>query len=133
MALLVPNVGEVEMLKRIVGEATGDVTLHLYSNAITPAEADVVGTYTEVSGNGYAAVTLNGTWTFTDGIVDTNEASYPEEEIVFSVGTGATVEGYFITDSGGTILLWAEKFSDGPYTIPTGGGSIFITPKIQLA
>ncbi len=129
MALLVPNVGEEEMLKRIVGEATGDLTLHLYSSATTPAEGDTEATYTEVSGFGYAEKVLDGVWSITPG--EPTEATYPEYEFILTSGT-ATIEGYYVTDSG-TILLWAEKFTDGPYTIPAGGGSIFITPKIQLA
>jgi len=34
-----------------------------------------------------------------------------------------------ISDS---ILMWAEKFVDGPYIIPAGGGTIKITPRIIM-
>jgi len=131
MALLVPNVGEEEMLKRIIGDVSGgDVTLHLYGDNITPTETDTVSSYTELTGgNGYSKKVLDGTWTISG---DPTGASYPEYEFSFNSGTGETVYGYFVTDSTDTVLLWAERFSDAPYTIPTGGGSIFITPKIQL-
>lgn len=46
--------------------APQNLVLRLYSNNVTPANADVVGGYTEVSGNGYASLTLTGaSWTYT--------------------------------------------------------------------
>ena len=132
MSLLVPDVGEQEMLKRILNySATGDLVLHLYTNDVTPAEGDTVSTYTESTAAGYGASTLTGTdWTITT-TTGTTEASYPQVTFTYT-DTEPNVYGYYVTDSGGTILIWAERFSDGPYNIPSSGGEIKITPKIQL-
>ena len=128
MALLVPNVGEAAMLSRLLGNATGDVVLHLYSNNYTPIETSVVGGFTECVATGYAAKTLAAaSWSIAG---DPTEASFAEQD--FAVTSAMTAYGYYVTDVAGTTLLWAELFTDGPYTIPTTG-SVFVTPKIQLA
>ena len=128
MALLVPSVGEAEMLTRILN-GTDKLKIHLYTNNQTPAQTDVVTNYTEVATGGYAAIALSSTWTI--GGTPT-EADYPTA-VTFNFSSGpVTVYGYYVTNNSGTILMWAEKFSDGPYNIPNGGGSIQITPKIQL-
>ena len=126
MALLVPNVGEDEMLERIVN-GTDKLNLHLYSDEITPVEASTTASFTECTGSGYALKALTATWTVAG---DPTEASYAQQSFDF---TGSqTVHGYYLTNSGNSILMWAEKFTDGPYNIPSGGGSVKITPKIQL-
>jgi len=127
MPLLVPNVGEREMLERILN-GSDKCVLHLYKVDKTPAETDVVTSYTEVNTGGYAPITLSNTWNIST--TDPTEASYAQ--VSFDFTGAATVYGYYVTNNNGTILLWAEKFSDGPYNIPSGGGSIKITPKIQL-
>jgi len=126
MALLVPNVGESEMLERILNGAD-DLVLHLFEVDHTPVEADVVTSYDEVSTGGYASIALTSPWTISG---DPTEGAYPQ--VSFDFTGAATVYGYYVTNGDNSILLWAERFSDGPYNIPSGGGSVKITPKIQL-
>jgi hypothetical protein len=132
MALLVPNVGEVEMLSRLLNKnASDNVVLHLYKNDQTPGEADVIGDYTECTAAGYASQELTGSsWAVsTAGGVTT--ATYSQRTFTFTAAE-PTVYGYYVTNNAGSLLLWAERFSDGPYAIPGGGGTIKITPKIEL-
>ena len=132
LTLLVPNVGEVEMLSRLLNKNTpDDCILKLYSNDKTPAEADILTDYTEVVGFGYLPVTLTGAnWTVaTASGVTTGE--YSEQSIVFSSGP-VDVYGYFITNNAGDELLWAERFDTAPYNVPGGGGTIKVTAKIEL-
>jgi len=126
MALLVPNVGEKEMLERILN-GIDELVLHLFQVDHTPVEGDVSTSYDEVDGGGYNQIILSAPWTVAG---DPTEGSYPQ--VSFDFTGAATVYGYFVTDNLGSILLWAERFSDGPYNIPSGGGSVKITPKIQL-
>jgi hypothetical protein len=132
MALLVPDVGEQEMLGRILNKNTPyDVKLHLYTNNKTPAEGDTAGDYSESSGTGYGAITLaNADWSIT---TTTGTTTAEHSQVTFTY-TGAEPEiyGYYVTDGNAGTLLWAERFSDGPYAIPSGGGSVKITPKIEL-
>ncbi len=132
MALLVPNTGEAEMLKRILNMTVTDpdIVVRLYTNNYTPIETTVIGDLTDATATGYGPITATpGSWSISG---DPTEASHTEIEFIFTDGE-PTVYGYFITNTADDTLLWAEEFVDGPYTIPAGGGSIFITPKIQLA
>jgi len=134
MALVVPNVGEAEMLKRIVGDATTDVHLHLFVDNITPDEATVIGDFTEVFSQNYALKPLAGTWTV-GTLGDPTPITYPQETWTFD-GTGDglafSAYGYFVTADDDTTLLWTERFTDAPYNIPDTGGSISITPRLEL-
>lgn len=108
-----------------------DVILHLYTNNKTPAEDDEVADYTESTGSGYSSETLTGSsWSVsTSGGVTTGE--YPQVTFTYT-GAEPDIYGYYVTDNAGSILLWSERFSDGPYAIPSGGGSVKISPKIEL-
>jgi hypothetical protein len=132
MALLVPDAGELNLLSRMLNKvATGDVRLHLYANNYTPVEGSVIGSFTECTASGYASKLLTGaSWTITT-VTGTTEAVYAEQTFTFTAAQ--TVYGYYVTDSGSTICLWAEIFTGAPFNIPSGGGSVKCTPRIQLA
>jgi len=132
MSLLVPDVGEVLLLQKALNKvAADDVKIHLYSSNYTPVEGDTI-TATDSFGliTDPAAIVLTGAnWTVSSA-AGTTTAEHAQQTFTF---TGAeTVYGYVVTNNAETEMLWAERFTDGPYTIPSGGGSIKITPKIQL-
>jgi len=132
MALLLTDAGELNLLSRMLNKiATGDVKLHLYSNNYTPVEGSTLASFTACTAAGYAAKTLTGTsWSIVT-TTGTTEASYAEQTFTFTAAQ--TVYGYYVTDSAVTVALWAELFSGAPFNIPSGGGSVKVTPKIQLA
>jgi len=130
-ALLTPNEGEIEMLRRILNYRTPDnVVLRLFTNNTTPAEAHTIASYTELAKAGYTSKTLTGVnWTIsTSG--STSAGTFAQ--ITFTLTGQCTCYGYYISCSGGAKALYAERFTDGPYAIPSGGGSIKITPRLEL-
>jgi len=131
MTLLVPDVGEAEMLTRILKDVENSV-LKLYTNDHSPAEADTVSAYSEASGNGYAEKVLTkSSWSVATS-AGTTEGDYAQQTWTFTGALG-NVYGYYITNAAETTLLWAERFTDGPYNIQNNGDQIKVTPKIQLA
>jgi hypothetical protein len=122
------------MLQYIVNMvAAGDPVLHLYSNDLTPGESTPgegsTGGPTESIEAGYAAITLTAAnWTTTQASGVTT-AEYIG--VTFSFTTGAGPYGYYVTDTSNG-MLWIERFSGAPFTLPTSGGDIAITPKITL-
>ena len=67
---------------------------------------------------------------------DTVSAGYPQQTFTYATNAD-TACGYIITKKGGsrysatdTVVVLAERFSDGPYTFTTGGGTCLVTPKI---
>lgn len=132
MALVVPDVGEVLMLKRALNHTAADnVKVHLFVNDVTPSDDTVLGDLTECTADGYAAEVLTGT-SFT---IATNTGTTTAEyaQITFELTGTATVYGYYVTDNAGTGLLWVERFADAPHNFPSGGGNESITIKIQAA
>lgn len=130
MALLVPRTGEVMALSYLLGKtaSTEPLDLKLYTNNVTPGETDTAGTYTEASGNGYAAIALTGAgWTITSA--DPTSAAYAQQIFTFT-GPLGNVYGYFLIRHTSVDLVYAEKFSNGPYNIQNNGDLIKITPTI---
>ena len=130
MALLVPDASEVVFLTRVV--AFEGSKLKMYGNDYTPVEGSTVGSFTECATGGYVTKSLDGVvsasaWTISS-LVGVTTASYPEQEFVMT--SALTAYGYYVTSSAETALLWAERFTGAPFTIPSGGGSIKVTLNI---
>ena len=130
MALLVPDEGEVELLSLSLNKVSqANVILHLFTNNYDPVEGSNVAAFTEANAAGYAAITLTGAdWTIATS-TGTTTAEQPQKTFTFTAAS--TNYGYYVTNGAGTKVLWAEKFSDAPHTIPGGGGTEKITVKIQ--
>ena len=133
MAVVVPNKGAQEILKRATNNsATGDLTLKLFENNYTPIEASAVADFTEATFTGYASQGIPGSGaTITDA--DPSEASWAAKTFTSSAGSQSkNVYGYYVVNAGGTVCLWAERFTDGPYPIVNNGDTITVTPKLTL-
>jgi hypothetical protein len=132
MALLIPDEGEVKMLSLILDGATAEnLTLKLYTNNKTPAEADTPAAYTVASGFGYADKTLtNGSWTVTPG--DPSVALYAQQTWTFTGALG-DVYGYYVVGAVSGVLYWAERFTTAPFDIQNNGDEIRVTPRITLS
>lgn len=128
MPLVVPNNGEGDALDAFVGKALpSSLVLKLYSNNVTPAETDAAAAYTECAISGYSAITLTpGSWTTTEGAP--SETAYAQQ--TFTLTAGGDVYGYYMTRSGGGRIALAERFTSAPFTLPSGGGTVKVTPKI---
>ncbi|QDU81546.1 hypothetical protein Pla110_32880 [Polystyrenella longa] len=125
MALLFNNTGESLALAIMVNKtAAANLTYHLYSNDKTPSETDVLTDYTEASAAGYSAITTTGASWDTTSV--SGSASYAQQTFTFT--TDETVYGYFVKK--GTTMLFSERFSGAPFSIPTSGGTVAVTPKI---
>jgi len=117
--------------------AVGNTTLRLYTNDITPGNADVYATYTEANtGWGYSSKTLTrGSWTITQGSGSTKTyCTHLERTFTFATYSGSNdyIYGYYITfNDGANRLLLAERFASRQ--LVSSGLTIKITPKIQLS
>lgn len=131
MALLVPNQGEQIALEALLNKtAPQNLDLKLFKSNTTPAETDTEATYTEADFTGYALVQLTAaSWTVTPGAP--TEAAYAQQTFTSSAGAqNQNVYGYMIIQRTSGKLVYAERFSDGPYNIVNNGDAIKVTPKI---
>jgi hypothetical protein len=133
MALICFNKGAQEILTRALNKgATGDVKLMLYKTNTALTETYAMGDATVADFTGYSTVTLSGaSWTITDA--DPSSASYAKQTFTSSAGSqNQDIYGYIVTNSGGTIALWGETFTDGPYNIANVGDKIECTVVFTL-
>lgn len=131
MAIVVPNVGEQQILGLIFGVGSQEnLSLRLFTNNITPAEATVLGSFTEATGNGYARQTIAmADWSIVAG--DPTYATATEKVFAFTGALG-NVYGYYIVGESSGNLYWCERFTNAPIAIQNNGDQIRITPKLGL-
>lgn len=134
MALVVPNDSEAIMLRYITNnDAPENLVIRLYSNNFTPIETSVVGNFTEVTGGGYTEMSLiPASWTIITG--NPSQAEHTEITWTFTGATGAggNVFGYYVVRAVGGELMWAERFSNGPFEITVNGDEIKVVPRLTL-
>lgn len=130
MTLVVQNNGEGDALDAIVGKTLpSTLVLRLYSNNITPAETDVAATYTEFALAGYSAIVLTASsWVTTEGAP--SSTAYAQQTFTMTAGAGGDAYGYYLTRNTGGRIFCAERFTGAPFSIPSGGGTIKVTPAI---
>jgi hypothetical protein len=132
MSAIIVDGGKQLMLKLKVGLSTinlSNALFHLFTNNVSPTHSDTLGTYTEAAWTGYAAQvaggwsapTLDGTFhaTTTGGLMTFTNPS----------GSSQSVYGYFVTDNPKTTLVFVERFTGAPLTIPNGM-TLTVTPTI---
>lgn len=137
MALTWTNEGSEAFCKMVTGNTAVTIEwyVHLSSVSYTPTPTDTWAglPYTELVYSGYTATALTGlSWTFTPGspAAQTTTGAYTGVSWTFPVGAGATVFQYYIElvlGAGGPFLLGGETLSP-TYSIPTGGGTLTLSP-----
>ena len=139
MSLIVTNDSKVLMLEIVLNKRTtdgsppsssGDRRLKLFVNNLVPSLTTQIEDITECSSMGYEAKTLFGSSWSVETVDGTTSASYGEQ--TFDIEEEVLIYGYYVTSYDGTQLLWVERFSGAPYTLPVGGGSIGITLNFNL-
>jgi hypothetical protein len=129
MAATFQNNGLNPLNQVILNKATGAPwVMHLFTNVITPAVTDTVGSYTECVLSGYASTSLTGSSWTGSATAGTDTETYPSITTTFaSYAGGTTIYGYYITItvSSTTYLLCSQNFASG-YAVPSGGGSLVI-------
>lgn len=137
MALVAPTQGDREFLRRTITRYTGlgdSVIIRLFKNkAAGISKADSVRTFIYPTATGYAQQTLTAaSWTWAAGPTG-DSIFYPQITFTF---TGAdSINGYYLSTMklpGDSIILYAEVFTNGPYVLPAGGGTIKVTPQVGI-
>jgi len=136
MALLVPNIGEIELLDRLLKGGSsvhdGDYTLHLFKNSYVPQDSSSLSNFTEADFDGYADKALaQASWESVSlNTNDKAESSYSQQSWTCGA-SGNTIYGYYITGNTSGELLWAEKF--GSSKALTNGDILNLIPVITLS
>jgi hypothetical protein len=125
MDLLFPDAGLVAQLSKILSPG---VIYKLFTNNFVPTLSSTLGSFTEASWTGYAAVAQNFS-NFTINGVAAHSGYAIAPPISFLNSTGAPVQayGYYVTDAAGTTLLACALFDSPPATIAPAG-SLSVVP-----
>ena len=103
-----------------------DSMLHLYTNNLIPTKKNTINEYSEPVISSYTPRILYGIWWDSKGKIKRTVEIDVTFEFSNKIGN---VYGYFVSENG--ILLWAERFTDGPYDVEQGD-IIKITQEILL-
>ena len=129
MSLVVSHIGAGRMLELILAS---ELMLRLYANDCTPTVMDEPEDLVELKGRfGYRPKNLEALlWTIFEGDESNpTYAAYPKQIFDFA-GRVDPIFGYFIEAADG-VVMWAERFIDGPYELKKGG-RIGVTPRFEI-
>lgn len=121
MTTVTTNKGRTLGLREMVGLSSPATpwVLKLFANDHVPVVGDVVADFTEVSGGGYASISLTASsWLPTTG--NPAKISYPHQTFTFMGATSGTgkVYGYHVVDAN-NVVRFAERSVDvdgNPFT-----------------
>src|SRR5688572_32940844 len=130
--LVVPNASENHLNDMLVAGASTTLRVRLFQSNTTPSQSTVIGDLTEATFSGYAAVTPSFGASATASNKGTITDSAARDFTHNGGGTSNTIYGYYVTyESGGSTLLWAERF-DIAQTLANNGDKITLTAKFTL-
>jgi len=133
MALVVPDLGEIELLtKLLINTAdTEDYILRLYKNNYTPIAATVIGSFTEADFTNYAEKTIaRSDWAAPSTVSNKAESSVTTQSWTCGATTN-TIYGYYVVGATSGVCLWAEKFATE--RVLADGDILNLTPKFNLS
>jgi hypothetical protein len=134
MALVTPNVGEVELLDKMLKDALSsdeNYILKLYNNDYTPVSGSTAANFTAATFTNYAHKTLTRTgWGAASTVSNKASSTYSAQQSWTCGATGDTVYGYWVIGATSTVSLWAERFGT-PRTL-ANGDILNLTPKFTL-
>jgi hypothetical protein len=115
MALVVPDAGELALLRKLLINATDseNYILHLYKNDYTPDASSGVASFTEADFTNYTAKTLaRSDWASPSTVSNKAQSSVSVQQWTCGA-SGNTIFGYYVTGDGvnASTVLWAERFA----------------------
>lgn len=134
MALVVPNEGEIELLKKLLiyTADTEQYQLRLYQNDYSPNADSTLSSFSEADFTNYALKALNRS----DWATPTTDGNgKAQSQVSFQSWTcglsGNTVYGYYVVGASSGKVLWAERFN---VARSLGDGDVLnVTPVFNLA
>lgn len=134
-ALVVPDVGEVEMLDKMMKDALSvdeDYTLKLYTaQGGAGGELAVAGDFTVATFTGYSNKTLTRAgWSGASTAGGVTTTSYAQQSWTCTA-SGQTIVGYYVIGATSTTLLWYEAFGVARVLTPPSD-QLLLTPKMGL-
>ena len=139
MAIQLSTTGINTMLESFLKAADNDsgYEIKLFSNDVDLTATTSISQFQEVSGGGYTQrYVTGGSWDIANGVATLKSP----QEWEFNTdpgdaGMSITVYGYYLVGTGSLqqLVIAAEKFDNGPYTITVDGDKITVDITLSLA
>lgn len=135
MALVVPNVGELELLDKMLKDALSvdeNYILKLFHTNVTPDQNSTSSSFVEATFTNYSAATLTrANWNTAVTVSNKAESSYGSSALSWTCGaTGDTIYGYWVIGATSGTCLWAEAFATA--RVLASSDVLNLTPKFTL-
>lgn len=135
MSIVFPDIGREQLLlEQWNNDAQTSWDIRLFVNDKTPAAADILTDYTEMSTLSYAEIEVVIPTDFTVSLAGgIAKVVIGQLEFTFTVGTEVSVYGWYMvsTDGGGEHLIMADRFSNA-IAVSQNGDIIRIDTEFQL-
>lgn len=99
--------------------------LRLFTNNLTPANTDAIGSYTECGDASYNPIALTGSSWSISNVSGGRSATYPAQ--TFNFAAGNNLYGWYITDNPATKVYFAGNLPSPPVVVPSTGGTYALT------
>lgn len=122
MAALMTHDGHNYALQQLVESG---LVLHLYANAMDPTPLDGPADYAEPQ-TGYRPIPMPGPlWNVANGQATSKEIAFK------FTGPAGPVEGWYVTNADGTVVVAAERLPER-LTIRAAGDAVFVTVVLRV-
>jgi len=129
MAVIMPYEGRDYYLTTLI-TAVATFELRLFKNNITPDIDTEYADFTECDFSGYSSINLTLGGVARDGDDNARSTALLAQFAHNGGGTANDVYGWYLIPNGGTVVFFAERFSDAPRVMDTLGDEINITPAL---
>jgi len=118
MAAVIPMSDLIARVNLVVANELEGAVLRLFDNNETPDEASVLSDFNEASFTGYSPVALTG-WSagYDDGAGKAKSDAPSAGFTPTGAGGSGSLYGWFLTNSGNTVLYAASRFGSPPISV----------------
>ena len=137
MALMIPDTGKIEVLKRFLyGTASAEnISLRLYKSNTTPSEVDETATYTVADFTGYSNKTLTSsqsgaTWAVPTASGNLGTSTYGTNQ-TWTAGSDQTVYGIYLVWATSLLICASQRFGSAKALVGADADQVTVVPKFQ--
>lgn len=128
--IVIPDIAAISLIADLFDDAT--TVFHLYVNNVTITQSTTLANFVEASWPAYKPATVT---TWAPALTVNGRAVSQADPTLWVRGVGGTaslVYGYFVTDTLGGPLLWAEARPQGPLAMTAPTDQVLILPQLTL-
>ncbi len=128
--IVIPDAAAIALVADLLDDVT--TVFHLFTNAVTLTQATTLANLVEANWPAYKPATVT---TWAPALTVSGRAVAQADPTVWVRGVGGSAQlvyGYYVTDTTGGPLLWAELRPQGPITMQSPTDQVLLLPQLTL-